>query len=199
MACSTPFGPPLLGDYRKTQRGFAPLHAPTGDTGQRKQLRCPLFKHWRGVSCTSCPSRVLSAMMDIAIRLDSRDQRMAWLSPPVNKPGNRTCPSCGRGQSWQMISAIPWWAKWSCSRCRSVLSLDWHRHSFALLLWIPIYSALWVPVFIEHLRPPVWAACLSWLGFLAISIVIFWWFDSVNLREKHDVYPSASDKPSEST
>ena len=31
--------PPLLGDHEETQRGFAPLHAPMGGTGEAKLAR----------------------------------------------------------------------------------------------------------------------------------------------------------------
>ena len=87
---------------------------------------------------------------------------MAWFDPPLYKPGNLTCPNCGKHQGWYRAFG-PWvWEgfdyRWECAGCQTVLNYDLSRRLAILIptillsvligvLWANSYDELSLVVF----------------------------------------------------
>lgn len=100
---------------------------------------------------------------------------MAWFDPPLYKPGNRKCPKCGQPHAWKLLQAS---MVRTCSKCQSVLILDYRRLAVLPIPLIPIIIAsIAVAVLVD-------SDLLRFVGLLALlasSWLPLWWLLSWRL------------------
>ncbi len=106
---------------------------------------------------------------------------MAWFDPPLHKPGNKKCPSCGSPVRRESMGYL--WSTRYCGQCGSALRHDLRRFFMGLVLIAPLLAAYLWSIFDETVLPP-WAHFLSFAGYLLALGLHWWWFPSVRLREK---------------
>jgi uncharacterized protein (DUF983 family) len=109
---------------------------------------------------------------------------MAWFDPPLYKPGNKRCPSCGNPVWWASL-----WSLWNgsstylCSRCGADLKVAVGR---SILGWVlpAAFFSLWLWSISIDPPPPEWAGAPFMYGGILLLILAQWWFTSVGLSEK---------------
>ena len=106
---------------------------------------------------------------------------MAWFNPPLCKPGNKRCPSCGQTQ-WDHVLNNWFYSKWHCSRCQSVLRLDVRRKLMGSLACAAGYSAILFPILLMRPLAPAWTLFPAIIAFVGMAVLTVWWFESVNLK-----------------
>jgi ribosomal protein S27AE len=106
---------------------------------------------------------------------------MAWFDPPLHKPGNKKCPSCGNPVWW----ASMWWgfngsSAFLCSRCGAELKVAVIRSILGWFLCVAYYP-LWFWILTLG-----WGWAISFLiyGGILFFILVQWWFTSVRLSER---------------
>ena len=114
---------------------------------------------------------------------------MALFDPPLYKPGNKECPSCGSPVRRESMGYL--WSTRYCTQCGSALGHDIARFFAGLVLIAPLV-AVWVWCIWDEAVWPLWARLLSFAGYLFALGLNVWWFPSVNLREKAALKPRSS-------
>jgi uncharacterized protein (DUF983 family) len=114
---------------------------------------------------------------------------MAWFDPPLHKPGNKQCPSCGSPVRRESMGYL--WSTRYCTQCGAALRHDIGRAIVGLVLIAPLLAAYLWSIFDETVFP-WWGTVLFLLGYLLLIIFNQWWFVSVRLREKAPLKPRSS-------
>jgi uncharacterized protein (DUF983 family) len=106
---------------------------------------------------------------------------MALFNPPLCKPGNRKCPSCGNSVRRNSMGYL--WSTRYCTQCGVALRHDIARFFAGLVVIAPII-AVWVWSIWDSAVLPRWAHFLPFVGYLLSLGLNWWWFPSIKLREK---------------
>jgi uncharacterized protein (DUF983 family) len=114
---------------------------------------------------------------------------MAWFDPPLHKPGNKKCPSCGNSVRRESMGYL--WSTRYCTQCGAALRHDLARFFMGLVLIAPLV-AVWVWCIWDETVWPLWARCLSFVVYLLALGLNWWWFPSISLREKAPSKPRSS-------
>jgi uncharacterized protein (DUF983 family) len=116
-------------------------------------------------------------------------EQPAAFNPPLYKPGNKRCPSCGSPVRRESIGYL--WSTRYCTQCGAALRHDIGRAIVGLVLIAPLLAAYLWSIFDETVFP-WWGTVLFLLGYLLLIIFNQWWFVSVKLREKAPLKPRSS-------
>jgi len=111
---------------------------------------------------------------------------MAWFDPPLYKPGNKKCPSCGSPVRRESMGYL--WSTRYCTQCESALRHDLGRFFAGLVLVAPLLAAWAWSIWDESLLP-WWVHLLLLAGYLLALVLNMWWFPSIKLRERADAQP----------
>lgn len=125
----------------------------------------------------TCPDCQVDLVADVPPLAQPSNLPVPANNPPLYKPANKRCPSCGKYQGFRRSLRPFIWdpLEWTCAQCRAVLTYDFGR----MLLWQILLSL---------------AACgiavLAGIAFgeSAIYIVVFllppilWWSASIKLK-----------------
>ena len=114
---------------------------------------------------------------------------MAWFDPPLYKPGNKRCPSCGSPVRRESMGYL--WSTRYCTQCGAALRHDIGRFFVGLVLIAPLLAA-WTWSILDATVWPPWAHILSFAGYLLALALNWCWFPSVRLREKAPLKPRSS-------
>jgi uncharacterized protein (DUF983 family) len=106
---------------------------------------------------------------------------MAWFDPPLYKPGNKKCPSCGNPVRRESMGYL--WSTRYCTQCGVALRHDIGRVFVGLVLVAPLLAAWAWSIWDESLLPG-WSHLLLLAGYLLALVLNMWWFPSIKLREK---------------
>jgi len=117
---------------------------------------------------------------------------MAWFDPPLHKPGNKKCPSCGNPVGW---ASMWWWWNGSstslCSRCGAELRFAVGRAIMGWALCVAYY-ALWLWILSSG---PEWTGVPFMYGGILFCVFTQWWFASAGLYQKAPLEQPASFDP----
>lgn len=103
---------------------------------------------------------------------------MAWFNPPLYKPGNKTCPSCGHHQGNYKFGQNRR-KPWPCPECHSLLVYDRGRQVISWVLLVP-FLLLMVMLFLYASVPVL---VLGLVSSVVLSWMLGWWLESYRLKE----------------
>jgi hypothetical protein len=117
---------------------------------------------------------------------------MAWFDPPLYKPGNKQCPSCGSPVWWASMSS--WWngsSTYLCSRCATELKVDMNRSALGWVVCVAYYAVwFWILSFGWG-----WSVLPFVYGGILFCVFTLWWFTSVGLSERIPLEQGMSSDP----
>lgn len=111
---------------------------------------------------------------------------MAWLDPPLSKPGNRRCPKCGAGQGlYLFLNMRNPWSTWECCECGRRLGLNARRYWLGSFLSAVSILVLFFPLVMVLFRLlSMWAVPIAILALGGVALIIEWWFLSIEVKGK---------------